>query len=271
MKLTRTLIVTLMMGLLALPAFAAETGERSRAETIAWKSYEATYFRGQDVKSRATMRTRDSQDRVRSRELTILRKNVGDHRQKYYSYFHKPADLRRMVFMVWTRPGQDDDRWLYLPSIDLVQRITGSQKRNSFAGSNFTYEDMTGRYPGNDTFEYLGTDTVDGDTVHVLKGTPKNPEMVEFSYYRAYVNAETFLPEKSVFYNPQGEPHRTLSLEKVEEIDGILTPVKQKAVNHSTGSTSIVTMEEVEYNLGLPERVFEQRYLRRPPTPFIQP
>ncbi|MFB6346185.1 MAG: outer membrane lipoprotein-sorting protein [bacterium] len=270
MKWFRVFIVMILVAAIAVPV-TAEESEQSRAEEIAWKAYEATYFRGKSVKSRAKLRIEDNQGRVRTRVLSILRKNVGEQRQKYYSYFHKPADLRQMVFMVWTRPGKDDDRWLYLPSIDLVQRITGSQKRNSFAGSNFTYEDMTGRYPGNDKFEHLGTKTMEGDTVYVLKGTPRNPEMVEFSYYKAYVNTETYLPEKSVFYTPQGKPHRTLTLEKVETIEGIVTPVVQKAVNHQTGSTTVATMSDIDYNIGVPERVFEQRYLRRPPTPYIRP
>lgn len=261
----------LLLTLCASGTVLAKTPDRSRAETLAWKSYKATYFRGKSVKARAHMKITDDQGRVRNRTLTILRKNVGENRQKYYSYFHEPPDLRRMVFMVWTHPGEDDDRWLYLPSIDLVQRITGSQKRNSFAGSNFTYEDMTGRYPGNDTFVYKGMDTIEGDSVYVLRGTPRRPEMVEFSYYRTYVNAETHLPEKGVFYNPQGEPHRTLTMERMKVIEDIPTPVVQKAVNHRTGSTTIVKMKNVEYNLGLPERVFKKRYLRRPPTPYIVP
>lgn len=268
-KLRLCLSILLMIVLVTSAVIAQESDPKARE--IAWKAYEASYFRGEDVKSRARMKITDSEDRVRTRKLSILRKNMDDHRQKYYSYFHEPADLRRMVFMVWTHPGKDDDRWLYLPSIDLIQRITGSQKRNSFAGSNFTYEDMTGRYPGNDHFQYKGTEIVDGDTVHVLKGIPKKPDMVEFSFYRAYVDAETFLPKKSVFFTPQGEPHRTLTLEKTREIEGILTPVVQKAVNHQTGSRTVTTMSETDYNIGVPERIFEQRYLRRPPTPYIQP
>lgn len=241
------------------------------AEELAWESYRASYFQGDDVKASVTMDITNEQDQTRTRELTLLRKDIDDKNQKYYAYFHEPSRLRETVFLVWTHAGQSDDRWLYLPSIDVVQRITGSQKRNSFAGSDFTYEDMTGRYPDNDTFEYLGQDNYNGKSVHVLKGTPKNPDMVEFSYYEVQIDSKTKLPLKAVFYNPQGEPHRTLTLEETRKIDGYLTPVVQKAVNHQTGSTSIATMEDVQYNAGLPERVFEKRYLRRPPTPWIKP
>lgn len=261
--------IAVILTLIVLPSLAAAADVDPRE--LAFRSYHAAYFQGDDVKSRAHMRIEDEQGRVRSRELTILRKSLSEDRQKYYAYFHQPPDIRRMVFLVWTHPGQDDDRWLYLPSIDLVQRITGSQKRNSFAGSNFTYEDMTGRFPGNDSFEYRGTQQLDGTTVHVLKGTPKNPDMVEFSYYEAFINTETYLPEKAIFYTPQGNKHRTLTLEEVKVIEGFPTPVKQRAVNHQTGSHTVVEMSDVDYNVGIPERVFEQRYLRRPPTPWVQP
>jgi hypothetical protein len=259
----------LMVAAVVMPAHSAENDVDPKE--LAWESYRASYFQGDDVKARVTMEITDNQNRTRTRELSLLRKDIDQKNQKYYAYFHEPSRLREMVFLVWTHAGQDDDRWLYLPSIDVVQRISGQQKRNSFAGSNFTYEDMTGRYPENDTFEYLGEDTYEGTPVHVLKGTPKNPNMVEFSYYEVKIDQETKLPLKAVFYTPQGDPHRTLTLEKVEEIDGYLTPVVQKAVNHQTGSTTVATMENVEYGLGLPERVFEKRYLRRPPTPWIRP
>ncbi len=268
----RTLFFTLMLSLLVIVSGApVQPAEDVDPKELAWESYRAAYFQGDGVKARVNMEITDDQDRTRTRELSLLRKDIDDKNQKYYSYFHEPSRLREMVFLVWTHAGQDDDRWLYLPSIDVVQRIAGQQKRNSFAGSDFTYEDMTGRYPENDTFEYLGEDTYEGEPVHVLKGTPKNTDLVEFSYYEVQISKKTKLPLEAVFYTPQGDPHRTLTLEEIESIDGYRTPVVQKAVNHQTGSTTVATMENVEYGLGLPERVFEQRYLRRPPTPWIQP
>lgn len=240
-------------------------------EELAFQSYEAVYFPGDDARWRAELVITDRRDRTRTRILTIIRRNSEDYRQTYYAYFHEPPDLRRMVFLVWTRPGEDDDRWLYLPEIDLEQRITGPQKRNAFAGSDFTYEDMTGRYPGDDHFQFLREDTVGERSVWVLKGTPRDPDMVEFAHYETFIDRETFLTIKGIFYNDRGEPHRTLTIEKWEEIQGYSTPVLMKAENHQNGSTTLATMSQIEYNLGIPERAFDQRFLRRPPTPWIQP
>ncbi len=265
------LIGLFLVGLVISPAGAAPEGEVSKARELARESHQAAYFPGDDVRWKAKMKITDKNGNVRTRTLSILRKDVGEGKQKYYSYFHNPPQLERMVFLVWTNPGADDDRWLYMPAVDLVQRITGSQKRNSFAGSNFTYEDMTGRYPGQDTFTYVGTGHVNGDTVEIIEGHPKQPEMVEFSYYRAYIDQETKLPLKGEFYTPQGKLGRTLTLEETKVIDGHPTPVKQKAVNHQTGSTTVAKMSEIEYDIGIPERVFSKRYLRRPPTPWIKP
>lgn len=254
-----------------LPLATAVYSSTPDARDLAWESYQASYFQGDDVKAKVTLEITNEQDKTRTRKLSLLRTNTSDKAQKYYSYFHEPSRLREMVFMTWTHAEGSDDRWLYLPSIDVVQRITGSQKRNAFAGSDFTYEDMTGRYPGNDTFTYQGDTTYNDHPVHVLKGYPKNPDMVEFKYYKVMIDTGTFLPWKAVFYNSQDKKHRTLTLEKVKTIQGHRTPVVQKATNHQTGSTTTATMSEIEYNLGLPERVFEKRYLRRPPTPWIKP
>lgn len=106
----------------------------------------AHYYSQTDAKSEISMRIVNRQGQVRQRRLTMLRLNQapgGD--QFYYIYFHEPADVKGMSFLVLKHLGRDDDRWLYLPAIDLVKRIATSDKRTSFAGSDFTYEDVSGR------------------------------------------------------------------------------------------------------------------------------
>jgi hypothetical protein len=153
----------------------------------------------------------------------------------------------------------------------MTQRITGRQKRNSFAGSDFTYEDVTGRHPDQDELELMGQEELGGRTVWVLRGEPRDRDQVEFGHYRMYIDQDTHLPLKGEFYTPAGELHRTLTMEAWEEIDGYVTPTRQQAVNHQTGSTTTADMSEIQYDQGLPEHIFEQRFLQRPPTPYIQP
>ncbi len=268
----RKFVYAAMFLILAMGLVYPLAAEQPDPEELAYESYETAYFQGDDVRWRASMEIVDDQDRTRSRVLTILRKNVGEESQKYYAYFHEPSQLERMVFLVWTAAGmEDDDRWLYMPATDMQQRISGRQKRNSFAGTDFTYEDMTGRHPDQDEFEYLGTDEVDERPVYVIKGEPRDPDLVEFSYYEMYIDQETKLPLKGEFYDPQEELHRTLRLPEFEEIDGYYTPTLQVAENHSTGSKTTAEMSNIEYNLGIGEDIFAERYLRRPPTQWIDP
>jgi len=110
----------------------------SRANVVA-------YYEGKDGKAEVMMTITDRQGRERIRQFTILRMDLKDGgEQKYYAHFSSPTDVRNMVFMIWKHTDRDDDRWLYLPALDLVNRIAAGDKRTSFAGSHFLYEDISG-------------------------------------------------------------------------------------------------------------------------------
>ena len=92
-------------------------------------------------------------------------------------FFSRPADVRDTVFRVVKQVNDDDDRWLYLPDLDLVKRISAGDKRTSFVGSHFFYEDVSGRNTELDSYELVS----ENKDSYVLKGTAKDPGNVEFS------------------------------------------------------------------------------------------
>jgi hypothetical protein len=243
------------------------SGYAQDVEEIVRKAYNVAYYQGEDGKSEVTMIITDSQGRTRKRAFTILRFDSEDGgQQKYYVYFREPADVRNMVYMVWKHPGKDDDRWLYLPALDLVRRIAASDKRSSFVGSDFLYEDISGRALSLDNHELISED----ENQYIIRNTPKNPNLVEFSYYDIYINKDNFVPMKAEYYNQTKELFRKIEVEEVKEIEGFTTIVKQKALNLAAGSETIVEFNQVDYNLGLTEDIFTERYLRRPPRRWIR-
>jgi outer membrane lipoprotein-sorting protein len=171
-----------------------------------------------------------------------------------------------MVFMVWKHVDGDDDRWLYLPALDLVKRIASKEKRTSFVGSDFLYEDVSGRNINADTHELVDTT----QNYYVIKNTPKEPEAVEFAHFTMWVHRSTFLPIKIEYYNDKGEKYREYEALKVEIIQGLPTVTQSLMKDMRVGGETLLQYRNVQYDIGLPEEIFTERFLRRAPTQHLR-
>lgn len=235
-------------------------------EEIVDKANMAAYYAADDGRADVSMVITDSQGRERIREFTILRLDIADGgQQKFYVYFKKPEDVRDMVYMVWKHIGSDDDRWLYLPALDLVRRIAASDKRSSFVGSDFVYEDVSGRNINEDSHELIETT----DKQYKLKNVPRDPGSAEFSYYFIWIDRESFLPVKAEYYDGQNKLYRTVEALEIEEIGGHPTVVRSRVTDLGSGGNTVSEFKNIKYDLGLDENTFTERFLRRPPRQWI--
>jgi len=238
-------------------------------DEVVRKANHAAYYQGKDGRARVAMIITDSQGRERTRDFTILRRDAdgeGDAEQKLYVYFNRPADVNKTAFLVWKRIDADDDRWLYLPALDLVKRIAASDERTSFVGSHFFYEDVSGRVPSEDVHELVE----ETENYYVLKSTPKDPGKVEFSYYKNWIHRTSFLPVKTEFYDASGGAYRTYEVLKVETIGGFPTVTQSRMSDKNIGGSTTMSYSHVVYDIGLPEEVFAERYLRAPPRDYLR-
>jgi hypothetical protein len=225
------------------------------------------YYQGDDGRARATMTIRDAKGRERVKEFTILRRDVADGEgdQRFYVYFHAPSDERGATFMVWKHLDKDDDRWLYLPALDVQKRIAATDKRTSFVGSHFFYEDVSGRRLTDDHHELVEVT----DTYYVMKNTPKDPDLVEFDSYTMWIHKATFIPVE-VRYEKGGEVYRVAKTLGVKEVQGYVTVTKSTMTDLRTGGSTTMEYSSVEYDVGLGDDVFTERYLRTPPTEYLK-
>ncbi len=235
---------------------------------IVKKANHMAYYQGKDGRARVKMTVKDAQGRTRTKEFTILRLNRDDEdkEQALYVYFHEPADERGTVFMVHKHVGKDDDRWLYLPALDVVKRIAASDERTSFVGSHFFYEDVSGRGVDEDEHELVKTT----DTYYIIKNTPKDPKSVEFDSFTIYVHKATFLPVQ-VQFEKDGEVYRQATTLAVEpDIQGYATVTKGSMKDVKTGGETVLEYTDLKYDLDLPADIFSERYLRKPPKEYLK-
>lgn len=250
---------------------AIAVGEPLTAEAIIEKANHTAYYQGKDGRAQVSMAITDKQGRKRQRRFTLLRRNVMqegavDGDQEFYVYFHRPADVNLTVFMVKKHVGRDDDRWLYLPALDLVKRIAASDERSSFVGSDFFYEDVSGRGIAEDTHTLVETTK----NFYVLENRPKDPSIVEFESYKVWIHRKTFIPIKMSYLNKNKEVYRIYEALKVETIQGYPTVTKSRMKDERTGSETVITYRNVTYDIGLPEEIFTERYLRNPPKKYLR-
>jgi len=278
----RYIAIALAMYLLALPVLAADEAgpaepnqpteskpqEIPDVNTIVNKANLVAYYQGDDGKAKVKMTIMNEQGQKREREFIILRKDVKDGGdQKYFVYFQRPADVLRMTYMVHKHvaPDKDDDRWLYLPDLGLVRRIAAGDKRTSFVGSHFLYEDISGRSLEEDKHEMIDVT----DKFFLVKNIPKKPDTVEFSYYNVSIDRSTYMPVKIEYFDKNNKLYRTIEAKKIEKIQGFPTPVRSEVSDTKVGGKTIMEYSDVKYNIGL-EDIFEERYLRRPPREAIR-
>ena len=258
-----------LVSLLNLPVVNASFGEGGlNADEVIKKSRLAFYYAGDDMRAKVEMELVNKAGQKRVRELTMLRKDYEEGgNQKYYIYFHKPADVKDTTFMVYKYPERDDDRWLFIPSLDLVKRIASNDKYSSFVGSDFTYEDISGRKPEEDSHTLLRKETIDNRTCFVIESLPR--EAAEYTRRISWIDEATSLPIKEEFYDRQNELYRTFEALEMKDIDGIRTITKRVMKNTKTGHRTEVTFQETKYNLGITDDIFTERYLRKAPTQWV--
>ncbi len=251
-------------------------------EQIVERTNRVSYYQGYDGKSDVAMTIVDAQGRKRNRRFTILRRDAADPdaedadasrkkdkycgEQKFYVYFHRPADVNKTTYLVHKHLDRADDRWLYLPSLDLIKRIAAGDERTSFVGSHFYYEDVSGRHIDEDKHELVETT----DNYYVLKNTPKKPKEVEFAYFKMWIHRKTFINVKTEYYDDNGNKYRRYTAKKVETIQGYPTVTRARMTDLQTDGYTDVEYSDIEYNVDLPESIFTERYLERPPYKHLK-
>lgn len=246
--------------------------ETPSVDEIVRRANHMSYYQGSDGRARATLTTTDAQGRVRSKQFTILRLDEeapagggSDGEQRFYVYFHEPSDERGVAFMVWKHLDRDDDRWLYLPALDVQKRIAAGDKRTSFVGSNYFYEDVSGRALDADVHELVETT----NNYFVVKNTPRDPKSVEFDSWTVWIHKATFLPVEAK-YERGGDVYRVSKALAVETIDGFPTVTKSQMSDLRDGSVTVLQFSNVKYDIGLTADVFTERYLRSAPRQYLE-
>jgi hypothetical protein len=218
--------------------------------------------------SRATVRLTlyDRHGRARQRALTLLSKRgVGEQGDRVLTRFTSPEDIRGTGFLVWEHPSADDERFLFLPSLGRVRRIAGSEAQESFVGTDFTYEDIGGR----EFDDYRYTLLEENASWNPAGGTAIPAYRLESrrkdadARYPRVVSLVTrdFVVVGADVFNRRNEKEKVYTVGRLEHVEGIWTVLAAEMSNLLDRTKTTMTIEQIDYNVGLRESQFSRREL----------
>ncbi|HEX5130885.1 MAG TPA: outer membrane lipoprotein-sorting protein [Candidatus Krumholzibacteria bacterium] len=264
-----SIATTLLIAGLALSAFApAARAQAPDAEALMKEAHLNMYYAGNDGSAHVKMTITDKNGKTRDRDFVILRKDFAEGgEQRYYVYFFEPNDVRRTTFMAWKNPDGDDSRWIYIPSLDLVKALSANDKKSSFVGSDFAYEDVSGRHWSDDTHKFLREEEKAGYQTWVIESTPKSSDY--FARKVTWIDKASKLVVREEYFDSKDEPLKTLEVLKIETADGHPTAVERRMTTPRKNNNTLIVFSDVAYDQGIGEDIFTERYLKSPPQQYI--
>jgi len=230
---------------------------------------------GKDARIAMRMKLFDRQGRARERALTVTSMRGGAGRpvpsDRSLVRFTYPNDIKGTAFLVWEQTDSDDERFLYLPSLGRVRRIASSEAQESFVGSDLTYEDIGGREFENYSYRLIenpGPTSIwtaaDGTkhNVFTLESRARD-KAARFPRVVSTVRQDNFAIVRAEIYNKRDELQKLYEAVRVDKVSSYWTVLEMRMSDNLQRTRTELSLDKVEYNVGLTADDFSRRALER--------
>jgi outer membrane lipoprotein-sorting protein len=208
-----------------------------------------------DGTSTGTMILVDKNGKTKERRLQLWTRYFKDKDDWSLTKFVSPAEVRDLGFLSLA----DDKMYLYLPAFDRVRRIASHARKESFAGSDLSNDDLsTGRYVDHFSAEI----TKETDQEYVLELTRKPGSNRIYPRSIIWVNKENFTIPKMEMFDKGDKLWKTFE-GQYEQIQGYWTMTNVTMTDVRKKHKTVMKMEDIQFDVGLDDKTFTQRYLKR--------
>ncbi|WP_416306627.1 outer membrane lipoprotein-sorting protein [Neptunicella sp. SCSIO 80796] len=207
---------------------------------------------------------RDAQGEENVRSIRTKALEMEGDGDKSLTIFEQPADVKGTAFLTFSHINEPDEQWLYLPAIKRVKRISSNNKDGAFMSSEFAYEDMSSFELGKYKFTYLRDETLNGQDCFVVQSVPTD----KFSGYAkivSWIDKQEYRVLKSEFYDRRRDQLlKTMTMSEYKQYLGkYWRPLQLDVVNHLTGKSTRLVINDIKFNTGLDDNDFNKNSLKR--------
>ena len=183
-------------------------------------------------------------------------------RAKTVVVFQKPASVANTRFLTIENSGMADDRWIFLPALGKVRRVSAGEGSGSFMGTDMSYDDISSANRGADEDDHsiLRQEDLGGKACWVIESKPKDPGY-QYGRMVSWIDKATQVSLKIELYDRHDELVKLLEILKVEDKQGRLTPTITKMSTVKAKTSTTINLEIIKYDDPIPATVFSTKFL----------
>ncbi len=235
--------------LLAAPSASALDGNEILAKA------DAVLSAPKDGVSKAVMILVDKDGTRKERRLKIWTRFFPDKDDWSVTKFLYPPEVRDLGFLSLA----DDKMYLYLPAFDRVRRIASHARKESFAGSDLSNDDLsTGKY----TRHYSATVREETSSEYVLELARKPGSERIYSKVVAWIDKEHFTVRRMELFDDGESPWKIYGAE-MRQVQGYWTPVRMRMKDLRKDHETLIEVQDIQFDVGLADDLFSERQLKR--------
>lgn len=223
---------------------------------------------GKSFMSQVSLILLDKQGNSRVREFSYLQKDYPDS-DKFTMYFSAPNDVRDVAFHI-ENPHEalsaEDSQWMYLPVSRQTRRISTTDKRGAFMGSDYSYADLDKIRADDYRQTLVAEENIAGRDCYVIERAPASAQVLAKTGYnmlKVWIDKKNLLVMRQDFFDVKGvmfKQMRTLKVETVDQIDSITLSETEDFI---AGTRSQLRFNQLQYNVELDDRLFTQTAIKR--------
>jgi len=177
-------------------------------------------------------------------------------------HFVSPAEVRGVALLIVNHPDRASDQWMWIPAEERDRRIALQDRSTRFFGTDFSFEDLEERDVDQYEYKLAGEEVVENAPCWKIQSRPRESKSSQYTSSLLWVRKDRYFLVRTDNFN-RDRLIRRIIYGDVESIDGIWTARRVGVLDTVRNSRTVLTLDEVKYNLPLKEGDFTREKLSR--------
>ncbi len=202
--------------------------------------------------------TRKGDSSAQRRLLDVASKSI-DGRLHTYAMFREPPHVRGLAFLGIEAKGsaRSEERFVYLPSLRKIRRVSGSQGDDAFLGTDLSYHDFERQRESSFDVSLGGRARVGDEPAWVVVAKPRDVagyERVE----HAIAERDFAILATRYFKRGVATPYKQLAMDRGRMIKRgtCRVPTRIRVDDSQRGTSTILDVTSLTLNADLPDELF---------------